>query len=55
MGYASSIVAELSHTIMERGKSYCFLFADAENLISCGIYRKIGYYDICVYDDIKFI
>lgn len=54
-GYASSVVAELSKTLLERGYKFCFLFADAENPISCGIYRKLGYYDLCVFDEIKFM
>ena len=53
-GYASSVVAELSQMLLERGYKFCYLFADAENPISCGIYRKIGYYDLCVFDEIKF-
>ena len=53
-GYASSVVAELSQTLLERGNKFCCLFADADNPISCGIYRKIGYYDLCVFDEIRF-
>jgi len=53
-GYASSVVAELSRILLEDGYKFCFLFADAENPISCGIYRKIGFYDLCVFDEIKF-
>ncbi|MDR1330226.1 MAG: GNAT family N-acetyltransferase [Oscillospiraceae bacterium] len=53
-GYASSVVAELSQILLERGNKFCCLFADAENPISCGIYRKIGYYDLCVFDEIRF-
>jgi len=53
-GYASSVVAELSQTLLEQGKKFCFLFADAANPTSCGIYRKLGYYDLCVFADIKF-
>lgn len=53
-GYASSVVAELSQVLLERGNKFCCLFADAENPVSCGIYRKIGYYDLCVFDEIKF-
>lgn len=54
-GYASSVVAELSKILLERGNQFCFLFADAGNPISCGIYRKIGFYDMCVFDEIKFV
>ena len=53
-GYASSVVAELSKILLGRGFKFCYLFADTENPISCGIYRKIGYYDLCVFDEIKF-
>jgi predicted GNAT family acetyltransferase len=53
-GYASSLVAELSRILLERGNKFCCLFADASNPVSCGIYRKIGYYDLCVFDEIRF-
>ncbi|MDD4774784.1 MAG: GNAT family N-acetyltransferase [Eubacteriales bacterium] len=53
-GYASSVTAELSRILLERGNKFCFLFADAENPVSCGMYHKIGYYDLCVYDEIRF-
>jgi len=53
-GYATSVVAQLSKDLLERGNKFCCLFADALNPISCGVYRKIGYKDVCVYDEIKF-
>ena len=53
-GYATSLVAELSRIILSRGKQFCALMTDAENAVSCGIYRKIGYYDICVVDEHRF-
>ena len=53
-GYASSLVAEMSEIFLSRGYQFCFLFADAENPISCSIYRKIGYYDLCVFEEIDF-
>ncbi|MCL2616232.1 MAG: GNAT family N-acetyltransferase [Defluviitaleaceae bacterium] len=53
-GYATSLVAELSQVVLDRGKLFCTLLADASNPTSCGIYRKIGYYDICTIDEIKF-
>jgi predicted GNAT family acetyltransferase len=52
--YASSVVAELSQILLDRGNKFCCLFADAENPISCGIYRKIGYRDLCVFEEIRF-
>jgi hypothetical protein len=53
-GYASSVVTELSRSLLERGNKFCFLFADAENPVSCGIYRKLGFRDMCVFDEIEF-
>jgi len=53
-GYATFVVAELSQMLLERGNKFCCLFADASNPISCGIYRIIGYGDLCVFDDIRF-
>ena len=53
-GYATSIVAALSSTLLERGKSFCCLVADSDNPVSCGIYRKLGYYDVCTLEDIRF-
>ncbi|MCL2080693.1 MAG: GNAT family N-acetyltransferase [Oscillospiraceae bacterium] len=53
-GYASSVTAELSRKLLERGFKFCYLFADAANPVSRGIYRKLGYYDLCVFDEIKF-
>lgn len=53
-GYASSVVAELSQLLLDRGYKFCCLFADADNPISCGIYRKIGYVDLCVFSNLSF-
>jgi len=53
-GYASSVVAELSNSLLERGKGFCCLFADAGNPVSSGLYRKMGYYPICEMEDIRF-
>jgi hypothetical protein len=53
-GYATSVVAKLSETLLERGKTSCCLFADAENPTSRSIYKKLGYYDICRFDEILF-
>lgn len=53
-GYASSVVAELSQMLLDRGNKFCCLFADAHNPISCGIYHKLGYVDQCVFEELKF-
>ena len=49
-GYASSVVSELSQILLERANKFCFLFADAENPISCGIYHKLVF--LAVYSNI---
>ena len=53
-GYASSVVADLSQSLLDRGHKFCCLFADAQNPVSCGIYRKIGYQDLFIFEDLKF-
>ena len=53
-GYATAIVAALSGSLLERGRSFCCLFAEADNPISRGIYNKLGYHDVCELEDIRF-
>ena len=53
-GYATSVVAELSDSLLKNGKDFCCLFADAGNPVSCELYRKLGYYDAFFLDDIRF-
>lgn len=53
-GYAAANVAGFSQLLLDRGNQFCCLYADAANPISCGIYRKIGYADQCVMDEIHF-
>ena len=53
-GYASSVVAELSNSLLRSGKDFCCLFADADNSVSLRLYRKLGYYDVCDLEDIRF-
>jgi predicted GNAT family acetyltransferase len=52
-GYATALVAELSRKILEQGKRFCVLFADSKNATSCEIYRKIGFYDLCIIDETR--
>jgi len=54
-GYASSVVATLSNTLLEHGKGFCCLLADADNPASYGMYRKLGYSDVCKLEDIRFV
>jgi predicted GNAT family acetyltransferase len=53
-GYAQALVTKASQIGLKRGKKFCFLFADANNPISCGIYHKIGYRDVCKVAELKF-
>ncbi|MDW7657647.1 MAG: GNAT family N-acetyltransferase [Bacillota bacterium] len=53
-GYATSLVASLSQRLLDQGYKFTCLFADAENPVSCGIYRKIGYVDQCIFDVLRF-
>lgn len=53
-GYAASVVSTLSETLLHSGKKFCCLFADLDNPVSCGIYRKLGYYDVCELEEIRF-
>jgi len=50
-GYATSCVAQLTHRMIARGKDFCCLFTDLANPTSNGIYRRIGYREICNVDD----
>ena len=53
-GYATSVVAEVSKSAFDKGKRFCCLFADAANPVSCGVYSKLGYYKVCLFDEIRF-
>ena len=53
-GYATSVVAALTDELLKRGKRYCCLIADLDNPVSCGIYRKLGYRDVCRLEDFRF-
>jgi predicted GNAT family acetyltransferase len=46
-GYATTLVAELSQTLLDAGRSFCFLFTDLANPTSNAIYERIGYVRVC--------
>lgn len=52
-GYATKLVAELSHLMLEKGYKFCTLFADVDNPTSNNIYSKIGYKPIGEFSTIK--
>ncbi|HAA26485.1 MAG TPA: GNAT family N-acetyltransferase [Cyanobacteria bacterium UBA8553] len=53
-GYASSCVAALSQTLIDRGHKYCFLFTDLANPTSNHIYQAIGYQPVADINDYVF-
>jgi uncharacterized protein len=42
-GYATALVAELSQTLLDGGRTFCFLCTDLANPTSNAIYERIGY------------
>jgi uncharacterized protein len=42
-GYATALVAELTRTLLEGGRRFCFLFTDLANPTSNTIYQRVGY------------
>jgi predicted GNAT family acetyltransferase len=46
-GYATALVAELSQTLLDSGRRFCFLYTDLANPTSNAIYERIGYVRVC--------
>jgi uncharacterized protein len=53
-GYATALVAELTHMLLERGRSFCFLFTDLANPTSNSIYQRVGYRPVTDVDQWSF-
>lgn len=54
-GYASACVAALSQTLLNKGRKYCFLFADLDNSTSNRIYQNLGYEAVCSMPEYSFL
>jgi predicted GNAT family acetyltransferase len=54
-GYATTLVAEQSAWLLERGYRFCFLYTDLENPTSNRIYEEIGYERIGASADYRFV
>jgi predicted GNAT family acetyltransferase len=54
-GYATALVAALSHQCLSNGRAFCFLFTDLANPTSNSIYRRIGYRPVADFEDIDFV
>jgi predicted GNAT family acetyltransferase len=46
-GYATALVAQLSQSLLDGGRTFCFLFTDLANPTSNAIYERIGYVRVC--------
>lgn len=53
-GFATALVANVSHQMISAGKRFCFLFADSENQTSNGIYQRIGFEKVCDFHEYEF-
>jgi predicted GNAT family acetyltransferase len=53
-GCATALVAELSRTILARGKRFCVLFTNAANPTANAIYARIGYRPLCDHSSWRF-
>jgi ribosomal protein S18 acetylase RimI-like enzyme len=54
-GYATACVGELSRLLLDEGREFCSLFADANNTDAVAVYRKIGYAPVCDFDEYEFL
>ena len=53
-GYATTLVADLTRWLLERGHRTCFLYTDLANPTSNAIYARIGFERVCDSDEIAF-
>ena len=54
-GYATSLTADLSQLLLDRGFRFCFLYTDLANPTSNAIYERIGYVRVCESRQIAFV
>ena len=54
-GYASNLVAQVSQTLLDSGRTFVFLFTDLANPTSNKIYQAIGYEPVCDLDEWEFV
>lgn len=53
-GYATTLVAQVSQQMLDRGRQFCTLFTDLANPTSNSIYQKIGYRPVGDYAVYRF-
>jgi uncharacterized protein len=54
-GYATGLVADMSRSLLDGGRSFCFLYTDLANPTSNAIYRRIGYEHVCDALNVRFV
>ena len=54
-GYATTLVADQSAWLLERGYRVCFLYTDLANPTSNRIYEEIGYVSVGDSADYRFV
>ena len=53
-GYGTACVWHLSELLLNKGNKFVSLFADADYPVSNKVYQKIGFRNVCLYQEIKF-
>jgi len=53
-GYGTACVWHLSKLLLDKGNKFVSLFADADYPVSNKVYQKIGFRNVCLYQEIKF-
>jgi GNAT superfamily N-acetyltransferase len=54
-GYASALTARLSQHLLDLGRRFCCLYADASSPTPNRIYQQIGYEPVCDVMDVEFV
>ena len=52
--YSTSCVWHLSKLLLDQGQKFVSLFADADYPVSNKVYQKVGYRNVCLYQEIQF-
>ena len=53
-GYGTACVWHLSELLLNKGNKFVSLFADADYPVSNKIYQKIGFRNVCLYQEMRF-
>jgi GNAT superfamily N-acetyltransferase len=53
-GYATGLTAALCRLALDRGSRFCFLYADLNDPVSTGIYRRLGFAQVATARAVRF-